>query len=116
MRHLSRGAVSLLLAALLALAAVSPVLAGTLASPSAAPAAAYQEGEEEDENDVVPVAVWTTVGVVAGAVVFGVLYLFKRRIGGFPKNPSWVAPISIERSETFPDEGDFGDVAPGAHH
>jgi len=65
--------------------------------------------------DVVPGATWMFVGIVVSALGLGILYLFKRRVGGFPKNPAWVAPISIERSESFAKEGDFGDVAPGAH-
>lgn len=72
-------------------------------------------GGEASGVDVVPVAVWTTVGVLASALVLSVFYLLKRRVGGFPAHPEWVAPISIERSETFAKEGDFGDVAPGAH-
>ena len=81
--------------------------------------ASEAHGGEGSGVDVVPVAVWTTVGILVSALVLSVFYLFKRRIGGFPANPEWVAPISIERSETFAKEGDFGDVAPdahGAHH
>jgi hypothetical protein len=87
-------------------------------SPPAATPASYQESGD-DGTDIVEVATWTIVGVVVGALVMGALYFFKREMGGFPANPTWVAPISIERSETFADEGDFGDVAPdahGAHH
>ncbi|MCA9823109.1 MAG: hypothetical protein R3B97_08620 [Dehalococcoidia bacterium] len=66
--------------------------------------------------DVVPGATWMFVGILVSGLGLSILYLLKRRVGGFPKNPAWVAPISIERSETFAKEGDFGDVAPGAHH
>lgn len=73
----------------------------------------------ESGHDVVPMAIWSIVGVLLFSFVLGVLYLLKRRIGGFPKDPEWVAPISIERSATFAKEGDFGDVAHdshGSHH
>ncbi|MGD9934378.1 MAG: hypothetical protein AB7T37_11750 [Dehalococcoidia bacterium] len=124
---------SLALRVLLLAAVVFPVAgpAGTAFAADVLPIASGVSVLREDEPvggahggegsgvDVVPVAVWTTVGIVASGLLLGVFYLFKRRIGGFPANPEWVAPISIERSETFAKEGDFGDVAPdahGAHH
>ena len=70
-------------------------------------------------TDVVPVAVWTIAGVLIMGVVATVFYLLKRRVGGFPANPAWKAPITIMPSKDFADEGAFGDVAPdahGAHH
>jgi hypothetical protein len=88
-----------------------PVVRGGFEAPA--------QVDDDDEHDVVPVATWSIVGTLIGALVLGVLYLFKRRVGGFPENPEWIAPISIERSETLPKEGDYGDVpadAHGAHH
>lgn len=92
--------------------------AAALAAPMApAPPAAIHALPQasDDEHDVLPVTIWALVGTLIGALVLGILYLFKRRVGGFPTNPDWVAPISIERSETFPKEGDYGDIAPGSH-
>lgn len=71
-----------------------------------------QETSGDGGTDVVPVAAWTIVGIAIFAAVFGMFYLFKRRIGGFPRNPSWVAPITIMPSREFADEGDFGDQVP----
>jgi len=79
-----------------------------------------QEGEPEesasDETDIVPVAVWTIAGVLLAGLAGGVFYLLKRRVGGFPQNPSWVAPISIMESKDFADEGSFGDAPVESHH
>jgi hypothetical protein len=78
-----------------------------------APAAADDEGgdataAEETGSDVVPAALWSLAGVAIGAVVMGTLYLFKRRVGGFPENPSWVAPITIMRSRDLPSDSAGG--------
>lgn len=63
--------------------------------------------------DVQEVTIWSLVGIGVGAAVLGVLYLFKKRIGGFPENPAWVAPITIMRSRDLPgddeEEHGFGD-------
>lgn len=67
-------------------------------------AAATPQGESQDTEKVV----WTLSGIGAAAILFGVFYLFKRRVGAFPANPSWVAPITILRAGDLPDEGDFG--------
>jgi hypothetical protein len=100
------------------IAVATPARAVPLESPGSLPASLAQESGEDD-RDVVPVAAWTIAGVGVFAVAGAALYFLKRRVGGFPANPTWKAPISIERSETFPAEGDYGDVAPdphGAHH
>lgn len=88
-----------------------------------APAAADDDGGHTTAagsgNDVVPAALWSLAGVAVGAVVMGTLYLFKRQVGGFPENPSWVAPISIMRSRDLPsDSGGHGDAhdSHGAGH
>jgi hypothetical protein len=104
------------------LAAVSavPALAAEAPPPAAeivrGAASLPQEGTQESTHRVEPGLIWTLVGVGIGAAVFGSLYLFKRHIGAFPKNPAWVAPISVMPSSTFPDEDTFGDAAGGAHH
>ena len=103
-----------------ALAAEAPPAAGPVVSlHEDEPASGHSGGSDEGGVDVMPVALWMTVGILVGGLVLGVFYLLKRRVGGFPEHPEWVAPISIERSATFAKEGDFGDVAPdahGAHH
>jgi hypothetical protein len=107
---------SVLLAANLAAVASAHALP---AEPPASATAADAQESGEDDRDVVPVAAWTIAGVGVFAIVGAALYFLKRRVGGFPANPTWKAPISIERSETFPAEGDYGDPpadAHGAHH
>ena len=68
-------------------------------------------------SDVKEVAVWSIAGVAAGAVILGVLYTLKRKVGGFPANPSWVAPITIMPSSGLPqdDGAGHGHDAPDAH-
>lgn len=79
-------------------------------------------GDEHDSSeagaDLATPVLWTIVGILFGAVALTILYAVKLLAGGFPKNPSWVAPISIERSSTFPDENDDVDSSDGAngHH
>jgi protein-S-isoprenylcysteine O-methyltransferase Ste14 len=110
---------TLLLGAVLAASmAFASTAFATEFAPAASQAAVVAQAAESDQ-DVVPMAIWSIVGVLIFGFVLGVLYLFKRRIGAFPKDPEWVAPISIERSATFAKEGDFGDVAHdshGSHH
>jgi hypothetical protein len=75
-----------------------------------APAAADGEGGHsatqatDDGTDILPVTLWSLAGVAVGVVVMGTLYLFKRRVGGFPENPSWIAPISVMRSRDLPGD------------
>jgi hypothetical protein len=57
-------------------------------------------------SDVKDVAVWSMVGVAGGCALLGVLYLLKRKVGGFPEHPSWVAPISIMPAGELPSEDD----------
>jgi hypothetical protein len=57
-------------------------------------------------QDVVPMLIWMFVGVGVSALVLGTLYLFKRRVGGFPKNPTWVAPITVMRASDLPGDPD----------
>jgi hypothetical protein len=110
----------MMLAALVAVLLPAAASAAADPAPAAPPQVRLQEGEPAEDGDsgfdVVPGLVWTTAGVAIAAVVMGVLYLFKRRIGGFPANPSWVAPITIMESKDFPAEGDYGDTTPDSHH
>lgn len=80
-----------------------------------APASAEPALQTGVQIDVVPGVIWTVAGIAITCAVGGVLYFFKREVGGFPENPDWVAPISIMRSADLPDEGAYGDVEPGAH-
>lgn len=106
---------------LLRLAIVSALAVAALAV--IAPAAADDEGGHsatqatDDGTDILPVTLWSLAGVAVGATVMGTLYLFKRRVGGFPENPSWTAPISVMRSRDLPgDDGANGHGAsPDAH-
>lgn len=95
---------------LLRLALVSALAFAALGA--IAPAAADGEGAQSvtqaggNGTDILPVTLWSLAGVAAGAVVMGTLYLLKRRVGGFPQNPSWTAPISVMRSRDLPGDGD----------
>jgi|GEM_PF-1133919 len=74
-----------------------------------------------DWTSVKEVTIWSVVGVGAFSVILGVLYLFKRKVGGFPEHPSWVAPISIMPASELPGDDDAGHEdhsghgAPGGH-
>ena len=82
-------------------ALLSATLSATLLT--AAPAFA-QHGEQTAGGSpgVLDTVIWSLVGVGVFALVLGILYLFKRQVGAFPENPSWVAPISIQRSRDLP--------------
>ena len=70
-----------------------------------------------EPNEVEPVAIWSFIVILLLAGLGGVFYLLKRRMGGFPSNPAWVAPITIMRSKDFPDENSYSDApAHDAHH
>ncbi len=103
---------SLVLAAVIAVALVPAPLAfaqehGEEETTSSAPSAHW--------SDVKEVAIWSMVGIGAGAVVLGVLYLFKRKVGGFPENPSWVAPITIMPASQLPGDDNQGHEAQSPH-
>lgn len=116
----------LVLVAVLALGAALPALASE-APPDPVPIVRqwrpFPQGGGatggESDSDVWPTVYWAIGGVAAGCFAFGTLYLLKRQLGGFPKNPSWVAPITVMPSRDFPDETTFGEGAPdphGSHH
>jgi hypothetical protein len=127
--HLVR-ALAALLVALPALSAAHPAAAMELPQPAGALTLRWQEGEGhavggekpvdvEHDSEVLTPTTWAIVGTLVGGLFLSVFYLLKRRVGGFPRNPSWVAPITIMQSKDFPDEGYYGDVpadAHGAHH
>jgi hypothetical protein len=62
-------------------------------------------------SDVKEVAIWSMAGISVAAAALGVLYLFKRKIGAFPENPSWVAPISIMPASQLPGDDNQGHEA-----
>src|SRR5512135_1419046 len=84
-----------------------------------APVIAHAQSFTAAEHDVVPMLIWMFVGVGGSALVLGTLYLFKRRVGAFPKNPTWVAPIAIMRASDLPGDSDpheaTSDDAHGGH-
>lgn len=72
---------------------------------SAVPAFAQENGAGDGGGtDISTVVIWSLVGVGVFMLALGILYLFKRQVGGFPENPLWVAPISITRSRDLPSE------------
>jgi len=86
--------------------AVAALAAALAASPAATAFAQEATPGTNSNSDVVPTLVWSTLGVAAFAIVLTLFYFLKRRVGGFPKNPSWVAPISIRPSREFPGDTD----------
>lgn len=107
--------------ALIAVAATVPALAAESPREPAPIVRSWHPAEATAgaHGDITPMVLWSIAAIAGAATVFGTLYLFKRRIGGFPANPSWVAPITIMPSNTFADEGTFGDApadAHGTHH
>ncbi|MEP7215379.1 MAG: hypothetical protein ABI782_03950 [Anaerolineaceae bacterium] len=89
---------SLLSAALLA----GSVFALLLAAPAFA-----LEGSPTGGNgrDILPPVVWMLCGVAGSVLMLSIFYLLKRRVGGFPANPAWVAPITIMPSSELPQDG-----------
>jgi hypothetical protein len=60
-------------------------------------------------DTLVPVVIWSLVGICIGGLVYGVLYLFKKQLGGFPQPPSWTPPIDYMLSKDLPqDEPETG--------
>jgi hypothetical protein len=118
MNTVRRRAIFIVLTAVLSWALVLPVAASTVAPPlEAAPQVRASEEVPGDQSiplsdQALTVLVWSMLIMGVGALVFWALYAFKRRVGGFPENPSWVAPITIVTSKELPDEGDFGDQVP----
>ena len=105
--------------------ALSSLILTTLVLNSSA-ALAQEHGEDEgaggggtsfvggpDWDSVKEVTIWSIVSIGTVSVLLGVLYLFKRKIGAFPANPTWVAPISIMPAGELP--GDDDDAGHGVH-
>jgi hypothetical protein len=93
---------------------LSATIAATLAT--AAPAFAQQGSEPSGGTDVSTTVIWSLIGVGIFSLALGILYLLKRHVGGFPEDPSWVAPISIQRASELPSEDAHGHDDHGDSH
>jgi hypothetical protein len=105
-------ALVLVAALTVAFAAMAPAFAMTAGAHQTVDGAAVTPAQQfvPGDHDVKTVVLWTVAGTAAAAVVMGTLYTLKRRVGGFPRNPTWVAPITILRSADFPDDGTYGEA------
>ena len=104
-------------AALLALGSMAATASAASSSAGSSANAAIREEEPLSAGtgaEIEPVAIWSFIVVLLACGAGGVFYLLKKRMGGFPANPAWTAPIEIMRSSTFPDENTYGD-APADH-
>ena len=115
---------ALVLVACAAVASVAPAFA------SAGPVDRHLNGTEAPTADaptaigthaIEPMVLWSVAAIASGSLLLSVFYLLKRKVGGFPDHPAWVAPITIMPSKNFADEGTFGPGdSPGeagaAHH
>lgn len=77
-------------------------------------------GEPRDTS-IMKVVLWSFSGLGAIGIFLGAFYMLKKKIGGFPENPAWVAPIEVLYSKDAPAEGAYGDTADahgahGSHH
>ena len=74
--------------------------------------------ESPDSGPLMHRSIWTLTGILASAFILSGLYFVKKAVGGFPKNPTWVAPITIMPSKGFTqDSGDsHGHDDHGAGH
>lgn len=107
----------------IALASVLAVDAATI-GPDPVPVVREYHPQQAATNDearpVEPMLLWSLAGIGIGGVGLTVLYLLKRRVGGFPQNPDWVAPITIMQSKDNATEETFGGVSShdshGSHH
>ncbi|WP_322795641.1 hypothetical protein [Tepidiforma sp.] len=98
---------------------LSPAAAlGSAGTASADDGHGTAEGLVQAATDVLPAVTWSLLAAGVFCLVLGILYLLKRQVGGFPENPSWVAPISIMRSRDLPAEDDSHDGHGGrdSHH
>jgi hypothetical protein len=100
--------------------------AGCFALAAAAPAFALEAGQSASgsflftpasERNIIPVVLWTLAGIAIGCLVFATFYLLKRRVGGFPRNPSWIPPIELMHSKDLADENTWPESssAPSDH-
>jgi hypothetical protein len=120
MHRISLRFAPVLIAALMSFSLVSFASAAIAPAPSADHAIADQQNGDdaaERTTSIQEVVLWSTAALAALLIVLTALYMLKRRVGAFPENPDWVAPIQVLYAKDAPDEGHFGDVDPahGAH-
>jgi hypothetical protein len=125
MHRLSLRLAPLLVAVVLCFSVFQAAAAASLA-PLAGPQLTIENQHEpattasESTTNIKKNVLWMFSGIGASAIVLTALYMLKRRVGAFPENPDWVAPITIMRSKDAPDEGAYGAVAGhdahGSHH
>ena len=110
--------VATVFASCLVLGGLTPSLAAaSVAEPTPIVRSVLRNAREPTSGRAVErILLWSVAGVGAGALALTTLYLFKRRIGGFPSNPSWVAPITIMPSRTFADESTFSSGESDVNH
>lgn len=123
MRRLQSLVVAASILGVIALGTALPAGAAAQREPVPIVAEVSAPGQAQGDTsgtDVSARVIWTIAGIAGGAVIFGTLYLLKRRVGGFPEHPSWVAPISIMLSSENADESTWGELEPagahGSHH
>lgn len=136
MHRISLRFAPVLIALLMSFSLVSFASAAVVPAPSSDTHIANQGHDDEDEEaapaeedgeplispaggrstSIQEVVLWSTAALAASLIVLTALYMLKRRIGAFPENPDWVAPIQVLYSKDAPDEGHFGDVDPHAAH
>lgn len=90
-------------------AAISVIPAAAMTDPGM-PGEAIVAAQETngDGQDVLPMVLWTMGVLAVAGVVLGTLYLLKRRVGGFPENPTWTAPITVMLASENATEETFG--------
>jgi hypothetical protein len=98
-----------LVAMLLAIAGMVPAVAMTDAGAGTEASQALQQ-QDDNGSGTVTRALWTLAGIGVGALALSILYLLKRRVGGFPEDPTWVAPISIMPADENATEESFGET------
>ncbi len=104
-----------LLAVFLAIVGMVPAAAAMTDPATATGVAEAAQETNDNESSVWPMVTWSLVVIGAFCLLLGILYLFKRRIGGFPENPSWTAPITVMPASENPTEETFG-LEPDDHH
>ena len=108
---------AVIVAGLVALASISPANAASEREPL--PVVRQWHGlqvADSNQRAVEPALLWTVASVVGVSLVAGSLYLLKRRVGAFPSNPDWVAPISVmPAGENASEEADYPAAPAGPH-
>jgi len=109
----------------LALAAVAPAAAAAQPAPPLPAVAAQDTGSHGASAESTSSGLsantdrilWSLLAIALAVPLGGIFYLLKKRLGAFPEQPEWVAPISVMRSRDLPDERTYqgSDAAAGSH-